>query len=101
LSDLNLDRKLDVGLPEHFDINLGWWIDREELLASLMDQERLNQLSYELVLQDKQTKAQLVKTDITENEALIILQAEKLNFIGGISRLDSFNPYRLQHEIRF
>ena len=84
----DFDKIKNKGLPQNYNIIDGWWLNREKEIISSLDPDRFAQLSIEI------RDSGPVKTPITRIEALTVLQAERQNLIGGISRPDMLNDIK-------
>jgi len=86
----NFDKVKNKGLPNNYNFVDGWWLERQKEIISFFNPTRFDQLSVKI------TKFGPVRNDITEIEALSVLQAEKQNLVGGIFRPDMINDQREQ-----
>lgn len=86
----NFDKVKNKGLPNNYNFVDSWWLERQKEIISFFNPTRFDQLSVKI------TKFGPVRNDITEIEALSVLQAEKQNLVGGIFRPDMINDQREQ-----
>ena len=80
----NFDTQKNQGLPTNYNPVDGWWVDRQEEITRSVDPVRFAELSIDGG----------IRNDITELEALTILQAESQNLVSGAKRPDKINDPR-------
>ncbi len=78
----NFDKVRNKGLTDNYNLVDGWWLDRQKEIIRSLDPARFGQLSIEF------TKSGPKQNVITELEALVVLQAELENLVGGSNRSD-------------